>query len=64
MARTLEFPNRHAPWHEVRVIQAENARKGIIAMVVAGVLAIVATLGVYAATTLAHERALDRTLQR
>jgi hypothetical protein len=67
MARTLELPNQHAPTHDVRVIQAESARKGIIAMVVAGVLSIVVTLGIYAATTLAHESAgsaKDRTMER
>jgi hypothetical protein len=67
VARTLEFSNPHAPTHAVRVIQAEGARKGIIAMVVAGILAIVATLGIYAATSHAHGSAgsaKDRTMER
>jgi hypothetical protein len=53
--------------HAVRVIQAEGARKGIVAMVVAGLSAIVLTLGIYAATSQMHESAgpaKDRTMQR
>jgi hypothetical protein len=67
MARTLEIPNPHAPTHAVRVIQAESARKGIIAMVVAGISAIVATLCVYAAMSQVHESAApsqDRAMER
>src|SRR5262245_45039011 len=37
MAKRLEFSNMHAPLHAVRVIQAEGARRGIIAIVVAGI---------------------------
>ena len=67
MARTLEFSDQHAPEHAVRVIQAEGARKGIIAMVVAGLSAIVVTLCIYAATNPVHESSSapsDPTLER
>jgi uncharacterized membrane-anchored protein len=55
MAKTFEFSDPHAATHAVRVIQANAARRGIIAMVVTGIVAIVATLGIYAAVTAAHE---------
>ncbi len=67
MARTLEFPDRHAPQQAVRVIQAETARKGIIAMVVAGLSAIVVTLCIYAATNPTDQsssRPADVTVER